>query len=248
MKKKRLKAIFFDVDDTLYSSSEFSAMARLNSVKAMISNGLRVELKECLLILKEIMKENKSNNKFLFDDLLKKVGKKYYSSVNKHVLIAAAVVAYHNTKNSFLKPYPDVKEVLKLLSETMPLVLGVLSSGFAVKQAEKIYRCGLHRYLSPNAIFFSETIGKDKPNLDFFRLPCAKLNLLPQETIYVGDRPKIDIEPAKAIGMVAILNQRSGKYLGQRSNVKPDFIIHDFWELLEILNRHFEILPLSEAT
>jgi putative hydrolase of the HAD superfamily len=244
MKKRVLKALFLDVDDTLYSSSEFSAMARLNSVKAMINNGLRMELKECLLVLKDLMLERPSNYKYLFDDLLKAAGKERYPRVNKSVLIASAVVAYHNTKNTSLRPYPDVKEVLKILSDTTPLRLGVISSGLAVKQAEKIYRCGLHRYLDPDAIFFSETLGVDKPREDFFRLPCRRIGVDPGEAVYVGDRPNTDVGPAKSVGMISVLNQRSGKYLNTRPRKKPDFIVHDFWELLECLNRNFKFLQV----
>lgn len=245
MKKRKLSAVFFDVDDTLYSSSEFSALARLNSVKSMINIGLRIELKECLVILKDIMNRKPSNYKYLFDDMLKEVGKKRYPGVDRSILVAAAVVAYHNAKNTSLKPYADVKEVLKILSETTSLCLGVLSSGLAIKQAEKVYRCGLHRFLNPDAIFFSESLGVDKPNRDFFRIPCTRLKIRPEEALYVGDRPNIDVEPAKALGMVAVLNQRSGKYLQLKSRTKPDFIIHDFWELLECLNRNFEISPAT---
>lgn len=239
MKKQLLKAIFFDVDDTLYSSSEFSAMARLNSVKAMINNGLEMDLKECLLELKDLMLKRASNYEYLFDDLLKTAGKKRYPGVNGSVLIAAAVVAYHNTKNTSLKPYPDVKEVLKILSDSTPLRLGIISSGLAIKQAEKIYRCGLHRYLDPDAIFFSESLGVDKPHLDFFRLPCKRIGIDPREAVYVGDRPNMDVGPAKSVGMISVLNQRSGKYLDIKPRIKPDFIVHDFWELLECINRNF---------
>jgi putative hydrolase of the HAD superfamily len=239
MKKRGLKAVFFDVDDTLYSSSEFSAMARLNSVKAMISNGLEMDLKECLIVLKDIMQKRPSNYKYLFDDLLKKAGKKRYPHVNKSILIASAVVAYHNTKNTSLKAYPDVREVLKILSDSTSLRLGVISSGLAVKQAEKIYRCGLHRYLDPEAIFFSESLGVDKPSGDFFRLPCRRIGVEPGEAVYVGDRPNMDVGPAKAVGMISVLNQRSGKYLQIKPKIRPDFTVHDFWELLECLNMNF---------
>ncbi len=35
-----IKAIFFDIDDTLYDSTKLTTMARKNSIKAMIDAGL----------------------------------------------------------------------------------------------------------------------------------------------------------------------------------------------------------------
>jgi putative hydrolase of the HAD superfamily len=245
MKKRILRAIFFDVDDTLYSSSEFAAMARLNAIKAMIKCGLNMKITECLSALNEILKERHSNYNFLFNDVLKAVGKDKYAGANEHILVAAGVAAYHNTKNSSLKPYPDVLEVLKIFSQTTPLCLGVISSGFSIKQAEKLYRCGLYKYLNPRAMFFSENLGVDKPHKDFFRIPCKKVGIVPAEAMYVGDRPGMDVKPVEELGMVSVLNRRSGKYMDAQLDVKPDFIIHDFWELLEAVNTRFDVRPVE---
>lgn len=244
IKKRTLKAVFFDIDDTLYSSSEFAAMARLNGVKAMIKAGLQVELKECLGIINRIVAQKHSNYNYLFDDLLKIVGKERYPHSHSSLLIAAAVVAYHQTKTAWLKPYPDVMEVLRILANSTPLLLGVISSGYTIKQAEKLYRCGVAKYIDQEAIFFSESLGVDKPKKEFFALPCKRLGINPEEAMYVGDRPQNDILPAKALGMVGVLNRRTGKYMDSKSRVKPDYIIHDFWELLECINSNFNLAPL----
>ena len=38
----KLRAIFFDIDDTLYSTSEFSELARSASIDSMIEAGLNL--------------------------------------------------------------------------------------------------------------------------------------------------------------------------------------------------------------
>src|SRR3989339_1185152 len=245
MKKRTLRAVFFDVDDTLYSSSEFSAMARLNGIKAMIKCGLNMEIKECLTALNVILNRRHSNYNYLFNDLLKVVGKDKYPDANEYILVAAGVTAYHNTKNSWLKPYPDAHEVLKIFSQTTPLCLGVISSGFSIKQAEKLFRFGLYKFLDPKAIFFSEGLGVDKPHKDFYRIPCKKLGVRLDEAMYVGERPVNDGKPVKELGMVSVLNRRSGKYMDAKPGIRPDFIVHDFWELLEIINTHFDVKSLE---
>jgi len=240
-RKKILRALFFDIDDTLYSSSEFSAMARLNGIKALIKNGLRMEIKECLAIVNRIMRSKQSNYNALFNDLLTEAGEDKYPFANPHVLIASAVAAYHQTKTTALKPYPDVVEVLKIFSQTTPLNLGVISSGKSVKQAEKLYRCGLSKYFHPRSIFFSESLGVDKPSRNFFINPCKSVGVKPEEALYVGDRPNLDVAPVRALGMVSVLNRRSGKYIDEPMPVAPNAIVHDFWQLLDFVTSEFEL-------
>jgi putative hydrolase of the HAD superfamily len=60
----RLKAIFFDIDDTLYSTYEFSEMARENAIRAMISAGLRMSKEELRQELDEIVHEFSSNYEY----------------------------------------------------------------------------------------------------------------------------------------------------------------------------------------
>jgi hypothetical protein len=41
--------------------------------------------------------------------------------------------------------------------------------------------------------------------------------------------------------MITVLNRRSGRYLEIKGETKPDYLIHDMWELLEILRRDFKL-------
>ena len=47
---------------------------------------------------------------------------------------------------------PRYRDVLKLLSKT-ELILGVVTAGLPIKQAEKLVRMKLHHYLNSGAIF-----------------------------------------------------------------------------------------------
>ena len=236
MEINNLKAIFFDIDDTLYSSSEFSAMARLNGIKAMIKAGLKVDISHCFKELRTIMNQDGSDSKSLFDQLLDSFHPSTYPSANRNVLIASAVVAYHKTKDTALKPYIDVAEVIKILSKTN-LCLGVISAGATIKQAEKIYRMNLYQYFSSDAIFITEEAKMEK--MELYSYVCSKLKFKPSEVMYVGDRPVVDVEPVKDIGMISVLNRRSGKYLDVEAKVKPDYVVNDFWGLLDILYSDF---------
>ena len=236
----RLKAIFFDIDDTLYSTYEFSEMARENAVKTMINSGLRMSKEEVRQELDEIIGEFSSNYEHHFDKLLMRVPRRFYKGVNPAILISAAVVAYHDTKFRHLNAYDDVLEVLKLLYNS-DLILGVITAGITIKQAEKLVRLKVLPYLTPSAIFISDQIGISKPNVKLYLRACSDLNLRPAETMYIGDNPVNDIDPPNKIGMITVRNSRSGRYIDLQSETEPDYEIHNFWDLLDILREDFHL-------
>jgi putative hydrolase of the HAD superfamily len=236
----RLKAIFFDIDDTLYSTYEFSEMARENAIKAMINAGLRMSKEELRQELDEIVHEFSSNYEHHFDKLLMRIPRRFYKGINPAVLIAAGVVAYHDTKFRHLNAYDDAVEVLKLLYNS-DLILGIITAGITIKQSEKLIRLKIMSYLTPSAIFISDQIGISKPNVKLYQRACSDLNIRPSESMYIGDNPRNDIDPPNQIGMVTVRNCRSSRYLDQESDTEPDYEIHNFWDLLDILRDDFHL-------
>jgi len=229
-----LKAIFFDIDDTLYSTSFFAARARRNSVRAMISLGLNFPEKMLLHELEEVIREFSSNYEHHFDKLLLRIPKEAYKGINPTVLVAGAVIAYHETKSRELLPFPDVMSMLNALSK-IELIRGVITDGLSVKQSEKLIRLKLYRLFTPGAIFISDEIGISKPNIKLYQRVCNVLNLEPATVMYVGDDPVNDIDPAKALGMITVLIRRGGKYLIRKGRLKPDYQVDNFRQLSKII-------------
>lgn len=234
-----LKGIFFDIDDTLYSTSEFTELARSAALDAMIEAGLSVDKRQLQEELTEVISEFSSNYDQHFDKLLVRIPKRYYRGKNTAILVAAGIVAYHETKMRHLAPYEDAVEVLRILSKT-DLILGVITEGLAVKQAEKLVRLRLYQYLASNAIFISNQIGISKPNPKIYQRACSDLNLRPTETMYVGDNPTHDVDPPNQIGMVTV-RMRRGKYYSADSQTAPVFEAQNFWDLLDFLKQDYEI-------
>ncbi len=235
-----LRAIFFDIDDTLYSTSEFAKVARLNSVHAMIKAGLRMRTADCFRELKAIIEEFGSNFGNHYDKLLLRVPPETYSGVNPAIIVAAGAVAYHETKFKQLKPYEDVVEVFQHLAQT-DLIVGIITAGLEMKQAEKIIRLNLLEYINPQAIFITGQLGIGKSNSKLYQNACESLDLPPGACMYIGDNPLNDVDPPNEIGMITVLNRRGGKYFEIQGKSKPDYLIHDMWDLLEILRRDFHL-------
>ncbi|MCU0722403.1 MAG: TIGR02253 family HAD-type hydrolase [Planctomycetes bacterium] len=235
-----LQAVFFDIDDTLYSTSEFARRARANAIRAMIRMGLKVTLEQGLHELDEVVAEFTSNYPNHYDKLLSRLPREAWEGTNPAVLVASGVVAYHQTKFAELFPYPDVVEVLKLLARTR-LVRGIITAGITVKQAEKVVRLRIYDFLTPNAIFISDQIGISKPNPKLYVRACADTGVSPEASMYIGDNPRFDIDPPNRIGMITVRNRRSGKFRDQEGETKPDFEINSFWDLLAVLREKFDV-------
>ncbi|MEE9564209.1 MAG: HAD family hydrolase, partial [Candidatus Hydrothermarchaeaceae archaeon] len=131
-----IKAIFFDIDNTLYDSTKLTTMARQNSIRAMIDSGLPVKDEDRLYdLLEEIIKKYGSNYGKHYDRLLEELG-----LGTDPKIIAAGVVAYEHTKEGYLVPFPGVIPTLLTLKERYRL--GMISNGLAVKQWEKLIGLG----------------------------------------------------------------------------------------------------------
>ncbi len=235
-----LRAIFFDIDDTLFSTSEFAALARRNAIENMRAHGFRMATEDALRELAEIVNEFSSNYEHHFDKLLRRVPKHYWEGQSETILVSAAVVGYHETKFRELRPYEDAVDVLKLLREQTDLKLGVVTSGLALKQAEKLVRLGVVNLFEPQGIFISDEIGISKPNPKLWLKACTAFGVRPSECIYVGDRPRMDVDPCNRIGMITVLNKRSARQF-EPGETKPDFEIHNFFDLLDFLRDRFGI-------
>lgn len=236
-----LDAIFFDIDDTLFSTSVFAEKARRNAVDAMLKVGLKSDKDTLMRELKEVIQEFTSNYDKHFDKLLLRLPPEAIAGMNPSVVISAGMVAYHDTKFRDLKVYDDVYEVLQQLSTT-DLVRGIISAGMTIKQTEKILRLHIYEFLSPHAIFITDQIGINKTNPKLYESVLRKLGLDPARTMYIGDHPKNDIDPCNELGIVTVWNRRSGRHSRSKGRTKARFEIRDFYELREILRAHFGVI------
>jgi putative hydrolase of the HAD superfamily len=235
-----LRCIFFDIDDTLFSTSEFAALARRNAIEHMRAHGFKMATEDALRELAEIINEFSSNYEHHFDKLLLRVPRHYWEDVDRSILIAAGIVGYHETKFRELRAYEDALDVMNLLRAQTSVKLGVITDGLALKQAEKLVRLGLVKLLDPHAIFISDEIGISKPNPKLFLRAATQMGVRPSECMYIGDRPRLDIDPCNRIGMISVLNRRTTK-THPPGETQPDFEIHNFFDLLDILRNRFGI-------
>ncbi|MFA6530880.1 MAG: TIGR02253 family HAD-type hydrolase [Candidatus Micrarchaeia archaeon] len=200
-----IKSIFFDIDDTLFPTSEFVELARKKALEAMIEQGVDEKYEILHERLMKIIGKKGSNYPNLFDELCGELKIKRPSR-----FIAAAVAAYHNTKSS-ISPYPEVPRLLLRLRER-GYKLYVASNGDAVKQWDKLIRMGIEMYFEE--VFVSEEMGERKSE-HFFARAVKSVGATPKECIMVGNREDADIAPAKKAGLITIRVRRGGYSKGK---------------------------------
>jgi len=226
-KLNMIKAVLFDVDNVLYSSSHQVEMARRAAVEAMVKEGLEMPVEEAFKRLEELVAKYGSNFNKHFDLL---VG----SQKRGNRIIAAGIVAYHNTKRTYLKPYNDTLPTITKL-KNLGYKIGVITDGLAIKQWEKLIRLGLQDLF--DTVVISEEAGAEKPDQKLFQKACSDIGVEPKDCMYIGDRLDTDIIGANRANMVSVRLLR-GKYKDQKPSGlqdRPNYEIKRLGEVLEIL-------------
>ncbi len=222
-----LKAVFFDIDNTLYDSTTLARRARLNSIRAMIDAGLEGEEEELYERLKQVIARFGSNYPKHYDELLRVLGVPWSPKI-----VAAGVVAYERTKFGYLMPFPGV--IPTLLELRKRYRLGIVSNGIAVKQWEKLINLGVHHLFE--CVITSEEVGCEKPEAEIFHTAVQALGVEAEESVMVGDCPNTDVAGAKRAGMRAVLVRLRGGEEGVEAE-EADAVVYDFRELPEALRR-----------
>jgi putative hydrolase of the HAD superfamily len=236
--KRPLSLITFDIDDTLYSSTDFANSARENALKAMLAAGLKIDFKSAAAELEQVVSEFTSNDEHHLDRLLQRLPEECLDGINPAILVATGVVAYRDTVHDNLLLYEDAQECLRRL-QADGFRLGAVTQGWTVKQAEKLVRLKIVPYLDRRAIFFTDQLGTSKSNPKFYQRVATLAKATPSQCLHVGDRPDRDIDPANEAGWLTVLNCRSGRYHQRASITPPAYTVHNFWDLIEIIERDF---------
>ena len=225
-----IKAVFFDIDDTLYDTSGFARLARKAAINVMIDAGLPLSSDEAYKLLKEIIKEKGSNYDKHFNILTKRV-----FGEEKPLLIALGMITYHNVKFALLRLFPKTPSTLIYL-KSKGYHLGVISDGITIKQWEKLIRLGLHHFF--DEVVTSEEAGVEKPDEKIFRLALDRMGCQPTKSIMIGNKFNKDIIGAINIGMSAILvnsklTSDEKEYL-EENNIELD-VVSNIGDIIELL-------------
>jgi HAD superfamily hydrolase (TIGR02253 family) len=214
-----IKAILFDLDNTLIDFMEMKRKATRAAAEAMVRAGLEADEEELAGDLFDFYLDYDIEA----DDAFQKFLESRYGRIDYRVL-AAAINAYLKEKALSLTPYPGVPETLNKL-RAQGYKLGIVSNGRRLKAAMRLNAAGLDGFF--NVVIGWEDTGKKKPEPEPFLMAAQKLGVEPGECMMVGDWPEKDLAGAQAVGMKTCW----AKYGSRFEGVGADIFLDDFSEI-----------------
>ena len=198
-----LKAVVFDLDNTLYNYTSANAVAEPYMLDyAARKYGMEVER------FHQAWQEGKRITKELLTDTGAKHSRSLYFQHALEVLginpIGDAWELGELFWQKFVKniqPYPGAVAMLERL-KGQGIKTAICTDMTADVQHLKLIKLGLKPYI--DALVASEENGMEKPHGRMFQLALDKLGAKPEEAIMVGDSLPKDVQGGRSIGMAAM--------------------------------------------
>ncbi|MBI2971506.1 MAG: HAD-IA family hydrolase [Candidatus Aenigmarchaeota archaeon] len=228
----RIKAVIFDLDNTLLDFIKMKKLATKDSAKAMVQAGLKMQEQEAYRQMRAFCYKNYRNmeSDTAFIKLMKQM-----SSGNVRVF-AAGVHAYNTTRSMHLRPYPQVKETLRMLRKR-GIRTGVITDAPGVKAWQRLFACGIGGYF--DVVVTRDDTRRRKPHQLPFRAAVRKLKLRPNEILFIGDQPHRDIRGARRAGMQTCLAAYGlqNEFAHYAEKYRADYVIGNVRDILKLVGR-----------
>jgi putative hydrolase of the HAD superfamily len=203
-----IKAVVFDLDNTLVDFMAMKRQAVDAAVEAMMDAGLALT----------------------FDQVKGRIDEDTIGYVD-HRIISAGIIAYRRAREAALKPYPHVTATLMQLNRR-GLKLGILSDAPSREAWLRLCFINFHHFFN-DVVTFDDT-GERKPSPKPFKEILKRLEVEPDHAIMVGDWAERDLLGAKSVGMRTAF-AKYGDSFGDQDMSNADYVLEDIKQLLDIV-------------
>ncbi len=220
-----IKAVVFDLDNTLVDFMLMKRQAIDAAINAMIDAGLNLSREEIQSRIDAIYKERGMEFQNVFDQLL-------YGEFQKldYKILSAGVIAYRRAREAALVPYPHVYMTLMELLK-MGIHLAVVSDAPAREAWLRLTYLNFH-HIFDHVVTFEDT-GQRKPHESPFRRVLELLQVEPGEALMIGDWEERDVVGAAQVGMKTVFARYGDTFGTVESNA--DFEVDDIAELIDVV-------------
>ena len=221
-----LKAVIFDLDNTLTDFMRMKAVSIEAAVEAMIDAGLLMDAEQAKTKLFEIYDREGIEDQRVFDKFLNE----NFGEIDP-MIHTAAILGYRRGREYTLVLYPHVKRTLIDLAKR-GLRLVVLSDAPRYQAWSRLCYLQLQHFFD-HVITFDDTHVR-KPDPAPFMKAIELLQMKPGEVIMVGDWPERDMVGASGVGIKTVY-AKYGDTSGAATS-GADYEIDDIAELTGIID------------
>lgn len=222
-----LKAILFDLDNTLLDFMRFKRESARAAAKAILRSGLRESESVLYSRIFAIYDSKGIEYQRTFHDLLS--GYPLSSHQLEHMK-QAAIIAYTKKKYGLLRPQPKVIQTLTSLKSSYKL--GIVTDAPRDKAWQRLVLSGLDLFFYP-VVTFDDTF-EEKPSVNPFKRALSLLKVRPDEALFVGDNTGKDILGAKRVGIATCLAKYGCLNYVPEEDV-ADYTIEKFEEVKKVI-------------
>lgn len=212
-----LDAVCFDLDDTLYSYSQYARTGLYRAARHL---------------------EEKTGEK-LYDELFSLyfvdgiTSETFDVLIERHDLASSLVpelIETYHSASTPLVPYPETEPLLSYLSDQYKL--GLITDGREGRM--KLNRLGLTRYF--DVVTVTPESNRSKHEQIVFEQTLGDLGVTPDSAMYVGDDPRVDFRIPNQLGMctVRLLRGRYKQLLMTEDTARADHSIHSLKSLIRL--------------
>jgi FMN hydrolase / 5-amino-6-(5-phospho-D-ribitylamino)uracil phosphatase len=227
----RIKAVLFDLDDTLWPVAPVIQHAESTLQAWMLIHTPKVAQHYSIEQLRHHRNALvKTNPRFEYDlwTLRHTLLSNVFMEVGEDPQKADIAMAVFADARNQVALYDDVVPGLSALSERF--ALGTVSNGFA-----DLHKIGISSHFKVSLA--AHSFGCAKPDPRIFMAACAALQLLPDQVMYVGDDLALDVLGAQQVGMRGVWMNRHHVDLAvtRHSHVQPDVIVTNLHDVIQCL-------------
>lgn len=142
---------------------------------------------------------------------------------------------YDTEKLRYITPYHGVMETLVTLKR-QGYPMGIVTDAEKKETILRLEKCGIFSLF--DCVVTSDIVKKKKPSPEPFLHALTAMNVSPAEVLVIGDSPRRDIEPCRALGIRTAYARYGDRFSVDREAVIADFVLDRMDQLPEILNRY----------
>ncbi len=223
-----VKAVLFDLDNTLLDFVKMKNMSVEAAIAAMIDAGLPMKKEKALKVLWDLYDDYGIE----YGNIMQKFLEEVLGKIDWKIL-ARGIIAYRRVKSGFLEPYPHVIPTLIKLKEN-GYKLAVVSDAPRMRAWLRLAAMKITDFFDV-VITMDDAEGKLKPDPLPYEMALKKLKLKPDECVFVGDNTNRDVTGAKNLGMKTVLAKYGEWSKPSKMSRKPDYEITDISQLINVL-------------